>query len=323
MTLEYIILDLDKNLTCEDYLNAIEKNHSTAISMKKEMLPIINQQSKKKEKTNIIIESEIIENQEKNINQDFEDEVDYYLTMIDSIKNTNNLKEELHSVLPSKNNPNYYNIITRINAEFLKQIKEIQELIEEEKQNFTKEDMMDFKNEILYLSNRMNQIRECEEETQKDDEHIENNLIFVPTTSGNIRVLEEINHIDDEYYDSFTGLFNSIKDGTFKNVKKFATTNNKNSGVSEVKDFKIRVVFDRIGKNDYALITAFIKKSDNDRGYIESLGLKVKNYMNQKDELKSLLEDDDFRKSNKEYEEQLYNTLSSSKLNKRVKQKRG
>ena len=114
---------------------------------------------------------------------------------------------------------------------------------------------------------------------------------------------------------AFKKLFDSIKDGTFKNVKRY--NNNKNyltSSVAEVKDFKIRVVFDRISKNDYALITAFIKKSDNDRGYRNSLDLKIINYLKQKDRLKELINDDEYMKEQVLLEKELYSCFTSATL---------
>ena len=86
---------------------------------------------------------------------------------------------------------------------------------------------------------------------------------------GNIRVIDEIEKISKsspEFCSEFLELFQSIQDGSFKRVKRFLN-NNKLVGISEVRGFKPRVVFDRIGKNDYAIITAFLKKCDNDRGY--------------------------------------------------------
>ena len=127
--------------------------------------------------------------------------------------------------------------------------------------------------------------------------------------------------MDVDYLESFKGLFESITDGTFKNVKRF-NSNNKISGISEVKDFKTRVVFDRIGKYDYAIITAFTKKSNNDKGYLISLELKIKNYLNQKEKMISLLNNDDFRKENHLLEQELYNKLSISNKEKKLRKEK-
>ena len=111
-------------------------------------------------------------------------------------------------------------------------------------------------------------------------------------------------------------MFDSIKDGSFKNVKRFSNTNNKNAGVSEVRDYKIRVVFDRISSHDYAIITAFIKKSDNDAGYLKSLISKVKNYDNIRAILKNNLNNPEFMNLQKEYENELYNILNQTSKSK-------
>lgn len=74
------------------------------------------------------------------------------------------------------------------------------------------------------------------------------------------------------------------------------------------------MVFDRISKNDYALITAFIKKSDNDRGYRNSLDLKIMNYLKQKDRLKELINDDEYMKEQSLLEKELYSCFTSDTL---------
>lgn len=319
MALEFIKLDLTKEVSSEELLDAINKNNATSIAMRKEMLPIINSNSKNKKTTFTTVKEEKIVSDRESINQDFEDEIDYYLNLVNSIGNAKNFAEELYTILPSKDNCNYENIILRINAELLKSIKEIEELIEEEKDNLTQDDLLEFRNEIVELSNKMDAI--SKHNTDKESSiTVENNLIFVPTYAGNIRVLDELSHIDSQYYDGFIGLFDSIKDGSFKNVKRFSTTNNKTSGVAEVKDFKIRVVFDRIGKNDYAIITSFIKKTNVDKNYFETLELKIRSYLNQKDSIIDKLQTDEFREENKEYEKELYGMLTSPKTTAKVKQ---
>ena len=112
--------------------------------------------------------------------------------------------------------------------------------------------------------------------------------------------------------EGFRGLINSIRDGSFKNVKRFHSSNNKTAYASEVKDYKIRVVFDRIGPHEYALITAFIKKSDNDIGYQRTLISKIRNYMNIKNSLIENLSNPSFLALQKQYEKEL-DTIFESK----------
>ena len=286
----------------------METNSSKISYMKKEIdklekISVTKRTINTNEKITIVDAPRII------IDKDFQEEVNYYLEDIMKIEDTSTLKEDLKSSLPSKNNYKYKNILLGIKAELLKEIKQIKDILEEEQD---KESLIEFKEDIDLLNKKIKLIREIEttkELEAETDEKITNNLIFTTTSSGNVRVLDEIEHIDSVYYEGFIGLINSIKDSTFKNVKRFTTINSANYGVSEVKDFKIRVVFDRIGPHDYVIISAFIKKSDNDKGYKNQLNHNVKSYKLQKEQLKNNLENAEFMTMQENIEKELFNKL--------------
>ena len=106
----------------------------------------------------------------------------------------------------------------------------------------------------------------------------------------------------------FKELVDSIVDGTFKNVKGF-NNNNTLNGVSEVKGPGVRIVFKRLSKNKYALITAFIKRSNNDMGYQDSLRSKVADFRLIHDDLKANLDNQEFIDENNKYVLELYRLL--------------
>ena len=325
MNLEFTTIKPNDDITVEDYLNAIKSNHAVAIQMKKEMIPIITkkQQDIIKE-NNTISNSETISYTEKiyEENDFFEDEVDFYLSLLDPIRDEDFIYGEIGYALPSRNNTNYDNIISRICAEYLKQIKEIEELLFEERETFSSEELKEFKEEVTVLNNRIDVIQK-EEEQDKDnilEKTVKNNLIFVPTTGGNIKVLEELSSIADEYYDKFNELFKSIIDGTFKNVKRFKN-NDKYTGLCEVRDFKVRVLFARISKNDYALISAFVKKTDVDKAYATRVELSYKNFLNYKEELINNLQNPDFKLQNIEYNGELFEKLDRNNKKNKIKEK--
>ena len=62
-----------------------------------------------------------------------------------------------------------------------------------------------------------------------------------------------------------------------KNVKRFKN-NNDLVGVCEVKGYQVRVVFARIDKDTYGLITALVKKQDNDSNYRNFLKKRISKY---------------------------------------------
>lgn len=240
----------------------------------------------------------------------FEDEIKYYYENIRDVKVDSNLKQNLEMALPSKKHGNYEKINLRLRAELLREIKIIYELIEEE--DIDKDDLIDLKEEVNNIKIKSEMIKSITEEQEKldiEEKSISNQLIFTETSSGNIRILDEIDHIDQDYYDRIIALLNSIKDGSFKNVKRFRSINNKTAGVSEVKLFKVRVLFEKIEANKYAIISVFVKKSDMDKGYVEQIGHRISVYKNQEDEIKSQLSDDVFLMKNKEIEQIVYTKL--------------
>ena len=87
----------------------------------------------------------------------------------------------------------------------------------------------------------------------------------------------------------------------------------------EVKGFQTRILYERLAKNKYAIITAFIKKVNVDRGYLESIYQKTKDYFSIKENIKALLDNEEFLQMNKEYEEEIINLLKGS--NNKIKEK--
>lgn len=317
MNLEFVILEDDDCLTIEDYLNAIEKNHAIVVKMNDEI------KSLKDTSVSILKKNSNNDSSEKNTSKNFnldddddeyslDDTINFYLSLLDSISDSDFKTGMISYALPPKMSYNYEIVIARICAEYLRQIKEIEELIFTEKDALTGDDLNQFKNEIIALNNRINTIKEEKKLTSDESEKVHNNLIFVPTTSGNIRVFSDLESIPSEYYEGFTELFQSIIDGSFKNVKRFVN-NDKFNGMYEVKDFKIRVVFDRIGKNDYAIITAFVKKTNIDKSYLTKLEISAKSYLSFKDYLKSNLNDQEFIDKNNDYKDELFKILSKNK----------
>lgn len=320
--MEIIRLDLEQT-TEEKLVEAISNNNRVLNRLNSEIKKISIATKQMEEKQEVTFPSDIyIKHNMPEVRQkedDLSDTIEYYYKNIVSINSldTKVLEKEILENLPNSDSENYDMILLQIQMRLLKNIKEIEEFINDVDKIDT-DDLSDFKAEVELNDKKIKLISKIRKENKaiEDIDNTDNNLIFVPTSGGNIRVLEELSHIDSEYLEEFKGLFDSIKDGSFKNVKRFSNTNNKNAGVSEVRDYKIRVVFDRISSHDYAIITAFIKKSDNDAGYLKSLISKVKNYDNIRAILKNNLNNPEFMNLQKEYENELYNILNQTSKSK-------
>ncbi len=253
-------------------------------------------------------------------NDDFEDEVDFYLSELNNLTK-DNIEEKITQVLPVRKNYNYERIIVRLQLEAVKEIKDILELLHSEEENISKEELEQFKEEIEFQKQKIALLKKAlqkEKEEEKGKE--ENKLIFVPTASGNIRILSELEKIPSSYHDNFRELFLSIKDGTFKNVKRF-NNNRELIGICEVKGLGTRVLFTRLGKNTYAVITAFLKKTTKDKGYMDLMKRKISSFNVMENFLRQHLDDEEFLKLNEEYERELFNILGTEDAieNKKVK----
>lgn len=254
--------------------------------------------------------TDIIDNDE-----DFEKEVEYYLSDFNGLKEFT--KESIEDILPSFNNYNYEKIVLRIIAEVTHDIKDINEIIaSDSKMNI--DELKEYKEELNSLLERRAILKDILlTEEKKDIEEKSNNLIFMPINGTNeVRIFDDLKAIPQEEYEGFIELFKSIKDGTFKNIRRF--TNNENfNGAIEVKGHQIRVVFQRLSKDSYCIIAIFMKKTQNDYGYRNNLNNRYSEYKSMEKELKDKVkpskEADEFIKKNKEIEDKLFSILSNNK----------
>lgn len=307
------LIRINDNEDLNGLLAAIEQNIRTSSIMRKEI-------EKHHSSTNVIegIEDKqppITENPnlEPDIYDDesFEDDILYYLGELFSLP-SECTKDEIKEVLPNKEDYDYENVLLRLMAELVKENRQIETIINEEE--MSAEDKEELNNEIKENARRQTILKELFLEREKEEEaqiSEENKLVFMPTQSGNPCVISELKHIDPEYYEGFIGLFDSIISGKFKNRKRL-TSNSTASGLLEVKDFKIRVVFSRLGPKEYCVITAFTKKTDNNKDYQEQLNLRAASFKKMESVLKENIQNEDFMQLQATYQEELYNLLGKN-----------
>ena len=291
-------------------LSIIEKNCQLATSARNE---IKNSEMLLKQKKTTVIETKkdnsVVETDDNlsKTDSEFEDTIKYFLQDYSLLEEGFD-EEELFDMLPSKNLYRYKDILYRLIAESYKEIKILNEFASDS--TIKSADLEDIKSLILNEKRKIDLVKEFlnkkEEKVELNDE--KNSLILVPTTGGNIRILSELEGMPIEYMPLFKELVDSIVDGTFKNVKGFNNNNNL-SGVSEVKGPGVRIVFKRLSKNKYALITAFIKRSNNDMGYQDSLRSRVADFRLVHDDLKANLDNQEFIDENNKYVLELYRLL--------------
>lgn len=308
--MEFKIINLE-GISEKALLDAIKENAQTA-SLCRESI----RKMKAATKTKKVVPTPIMEDFEvttsKDVDEDaddFEGEVDYYLSQIKDLT-SDTIDELIENALPVAKKANSKAILLRLKLESLRNLRELNEVLEDE--NLTEEDLIMFRDEVSLEKKKISYIdlalKEPQERKEVQGPKEENKLIFVPTISGNIRILDEVERLAPSYYEGVIELFDSIKDGTFKRVKRF-TNNNALSGTCEVRGQQIRVVFSRLDNNTYALITAFIKKCDNDNGYNSTLKQKVADYRLVADKIKANLSNSEFLEEQRNYEVELYRKL--------------
>lgn len=218
--------------------------------------------------------------------------------------------DEIERVLPASDSELYLEKINQImidcyqyKVEVINFLNSNNDLSDEEVSEFKKEEeLMQFIIEtisgILY---------------EKDDKFLENETSNVLVFQENgVRIISALKDIDREYYDSFKELLLSIKNGNFKRNRRFVNNNNIN-GIYEVKNFKTRILYDRIDTNTYVIIDAFVKKCDIDYRYRNHILNSIQAYRKEEAILKEKIKDADFLLKNKDIEKEVFELLDSSK----------
>ena len=146
--------------------------------------------------------------------------------------------------------------------------------------------------EIRYLLNQVNTLLEKEREILPLEEVVivpeieelqENELVYLKSDIGNYYALKDLDDIPKEYYASFLELLLSIKNNRFKNRKNLTDI----SKVLEVKNFKTRIIFSRVGQTKYAILGMFMKKVDKDKLQREFLLARQDQFLRQVETLKN------------------------------------
>ena len=201
--------------------------------------------------------------------------------------------EEIKKLLPDSRNNQYEEILYCLEEGTYDSI-EVQSFIQQEQ------------NKISILHSLLNRNEELGDE--------ENKIYLISNRNGRIRVLDDLDRIPVDYYDEVSSLMESIVDGTFKRFKKFNKSTDLNvAGISEVRGHKVRILFDRIDSNTYAIITTFLKKADNEKVYREFIRCRIAEYKNNENIYKKAILDPELMELNEEYVNELWDKLGNSK----------
>lgn len=260
---------------------------------------------------------EEIEKEVKKEKGDFFDKYFKYIkNLIYDLKDSSDLYDNIKSIIDNLNDYYKDKTILRLQIELYKDIHEIYNFIfleNIEDDNYKNE----LKIEALVYEKKLNIIKSLKD--KKEIEYVErnlNNLIFIPTKSSN-RTLVDIDKIPQESYPLFIELLDSIRSGIFKNYKRFTSDNSnfEDLFLAEVRYNDARVLFERIGKNEYVIISMFIKKCRNNLGYKNTLYSAISAYKMVKDKLIELSSDPNFLQAQDETTNEIYNILNKNNKN--------
>lgn len=306
-----------------DLLRVLETNCVNARKLRKEISEI----KALKDNYNITdskLEEEIkttIKTIESNTVDAYYNKIFSYVLMYKSL-NSGFSKEDLLDILPSFQDYHFKDIIFRLKAEIVREEKEINELINED--NFSEEELEELRKLLVEQERRkkiLDDIEKDEKIVDDTDDVAVNKVVLIPSRSGKIRIFDELSNVPIEYRTRFLELINSIINGSFKNFKRFVSNDNL-LGFCEVRGFQTRVIFRRISKDTYALVSAFIKKSDNSYGYRDYLTARILEYRAVEKQIKENLDNEDFMNQNNLYVEELLDLLGSKEKGKKLRKER-
>lgn len=320
-----------KKIEKTDDLSQMICNVSSNIKMINSMIKELNNLklvtfNKDKDKDNVIYEDVVsdIDINEEEVDE-FKEEIDYYYSLIKKLQFDDEINLKLKDILPSVSNSKFDDILLGVNVLLMKDINEIREFIEINEDSLTLDDLKEFRNEIVLLNEKIKVIKGIKEVLLEkivlnNDKVNLNKIVFLETDSGNIYAMDDLdnNSVPTDYYEGFLELIKSIEDNSFKNFKFIDSNNNELAGICEVKGFKKRVIFDRIGADIYVILGAFIKKTDKDKKYMNFLKNRVSAYSKSKDYILSRIKDEEYIKENKKVLEDIYELLSSTRKKKGV-----
>lgn len=302
-------------MSSDEILELLDRKRRTAAKQSKENAELESAfESIRPRVENVVEKIEIDEEEEIESQEvDFEKDVKEYLE--DFKKLDNYSRKSIEAILPSYDDYNYEKILMRLMAEVTRSIKNEKEFLMALGSDMTVLELKELKDKIVSLNEIRCTLKDIlfEEIDENKLEKTKNKLIFVPIKNGGkVRIFDELKDIPEEMYEGFIELFDSIKDGTFRNCRKFYNNENLKNAY-EVKGHQIRVVYQRLSKDCYAIISMFIKKTQNDNGYRRTLELKYGEYLSMENELREKTKDPAFILKNQEYEDELYSILSRNK----------
>ncbi len=169
----------------EELLKALKHNNKVSSSMKQEIKEMEKLDEANKKMSFKIEKQNFEEDDEYEEEQDEDSDYLYYYEPIKDVSediSITELEKIIKENLPSKNNPNYFKIISRMMAEILKEIMEYEEI---KSDSIGEKEIIEETQKLIDLNKRkINFIRSTKEKETNEEEVKENNLYFLKQQVG-------------------------------------------------------------------------------------------------------------------------------------------
>lgn len=118
-----------------------------------------------------------------------------------------------------------------------------------------------------YQSKRQNYFENLEQQFSNQKEEITNNLFYKLAAFGEISYLEkDIKDFPEEYFPKVRQLLEKKKNGkTTSDIDRSFNAHKQLKGYRELRVDQVRIIYKHLSQNNYLIVGAFVKKSDNDR----------------------------------------------------------
>lgn len=232
-------------------------------------------------------------------------DISYYIQVI---KHGSTL-DELFDALPEKNSKEFSYTINRLIIELNKEISWIKEILAESDDQDLKKEQNKYEEYVSELLDYRD-YEDIEEEEKK-----ENKLVFLMTNEINSYLERDLSSVNPEYYNDFISLLNSIKDGTFRQIKRISASSSAlNYSLCEVRKYQTRVFFVKLSDDTYLVSGALVKKYNSNSHYLSFLRQRsdiVKNL--DKESIRVALSNPEFMRNELEREESIMAYLKAER----------
>ena len=239
--------------------------------------------------------------------------VTFYLSLINElIKDDNYSLDDLYSILPTIDSKDCEKLINKIMISLYEEVVEYKNLIN----SLSSEEYFEYKKEVMKLENLIQQILNYKRELLKDEvleeqKVDENILIYAKDTKGEPIIYSDLKRLEENYEYILKTLY-ALQNGDSKFLK-CIVSNLKNKKIIESRLDQVRLLSYHLKDNIYVVLGVVIKKCDLDAKFSKQLILKKNIFLEQKDYLDMIANNQELLEEEQHNTERLIEYLNENK----------